>query len=188
MLLDSGRVVSIGEPGPIARAYEDLNRGRLDGSPALHTGDGSAAIQDVWVEGAGGERAETVEHGSPCAVVIRVAFRERVERPQFGVVLSDESNRPVFAATTAWRHRDTGSFEAGAQVEVRLDLENLLATGSYLVSPEVIHDGTPRRVIDHREDAARLDVSGGRRGAGIVELPHEFALQRLETVETTGER
>jgi ABC-type polysaccharide/polyol phosphate transport system ATPase subunit len=188
MLLDRGRVVSIGEPGPVARAYEDLNRGRLDASPAIHTGDGSAAIQDVWVEGADGARVETVEHGAPCAVVMRVAFRERVKKPQFGVVFSDEWHRPVFAATTAWRHHDTGTFEAGEQVDARLDLENLLATGSYLVSPEVIHDGSPRQVIDHRENAARLDVSGGRHGAGIVDLPHSFALQRLETLEPTGER
>jgi ABC-type polysaccharide/polyol phosphate transport system ATPase subunit len=188
MLVDRGRVVSIGEPGPVARAYEDLNRGRLDGSPAVHTGDGSAAIDDVWVEGPGGARVESVEHGTPCSVVIRVAFRQPVERPQFGVVLSDEWNRPVFAATTAWRHRDTGTFGAGQRVEVRLELENLLAAGSYLVSPEVIHDGSPRRVIDHRENAARFDVSGGRQGAGIVDLPHEFALHRLEALETTGDR
>jgi ABC-type polysaccharide/polyol phosphate transport system ATPase subunit len=188
MLLDSGRVVSIGEPGPVARAYEDLNRGRLDGSPAVHTGDGSAAIQEVWVEGADGARVESVKHGAPCSVVMRVVFRERVERPQFGVVLSDEWYRPVFAATTAWRHRDTGAFEAGQQVDVRLGLENLLATGSYLVSPEVIHDDLPRRVLDHREHAARLDVSGGRHGAGIVDLPHEFTLERVETLETTGDR
>jgi ABC-type polysaccharide/polyol phosphate transport system ATPase subunit len=188
MLLDRGRVVSVGEPGPVARAYEDLNRGRLDGAPALHTGDGSAAIVDVWVEGADGTRLDTAEHGAPCTVAMRVAFRERVERPQFGVVISDEWYRPVFAATTAWRHRDTGTFEAGEQVEARLDLENLLAAGSYLVSPEVTYDSTPRQVIDHREQGARLQVSGGRHGAGIVDLPHEFALQRLETVETTGER
>jgi ABC-type polysaccharide/polyol phosphate transport system ATPase subunit len=188
MLLDRGRVVSIGPPGPVARAYEDLNRGRLDGPPALHTGDGGAAIQDVWVEGADGARVDSVNHGAPCAVVMRVAFRERVERPQFGMVVSDELHRPVFAATTAWRHRDTGSFEPGDHVEARLDLENLLAAGTYLISPEVIHDGLPRRVIDHREDAARLEVAGGRLGAGIVDLPHEFAVERLSAAETTGER
>jgi ABC-type polysaccharide/polyol phosphate transport system ATPase subunit len=189
MLLDQGRVVAIGEPGPVARAYEDLNRGRLDGSPAIvHLGDGSAAIRDVWVENADGARAETVDHAAPCSIVMRVEFRDRVERPQFGVVLSDEWYRPVFAATTAWRHRDTGPFEAGSQVDVRLDLENFLAEGSYLISPEVIHDGSPRQVIDHREHAARLIVSGGRHGAGIVELPHEFALQRAETLETKGDR
>jgi ABC-type polysaccharide/polyol phosphate transport system ATPase subunit len=188
LLLDRGRVASVGEPGPVARAYEDLNRGRLDGSPAIHTGDGAAAIQEVWVEGADGARAETVGHGEACAIVIRVAFRDRVERPQFGVVLADEWHRPVFAATTAWRHSDTGTFEAGEQVEVRLDMENLLAQGSYLISPEIAHIGSPRHVIDHRENAVRLDVSGGRTGAGIVELPHMFALQRLETLEPTGER
>jgi hypothetical protein len=111
-----------------------------------------------------------------------------VWRLQFGIVLSDEWHRPVFAATTAWRHRDTGTFEAGSQVEARLALENLLAGGSYLISPEVMHDGSPRQVIDHREHAARLNVSGGRHGAGIVDLPHEFALQRAETLETTGDR
>ncbi len=188
LLLDRGRVVSVGDPGPVARAYEDLNRGRLDDAPASHTGDGAAAIEEVWVEAADGARAESVKHGAPCGVVMRVAFRERVELPQFGVVISDEWHRPVFAATTAWRHRDTGAFEAGEQVEVRLDVENLLAAGAYLVSPEVVHNGTPRRVIDHLEAAARLDVTGGRMGSGIVSLPHEFALQRLEAIRTGDER
>jgi ABC-type polysaccharide/polyol phosphate transport system ATPase subunit len=184
MLLDRGRVVTIGDPGPVARAYEDLNRGRLDGTPAIHAGDGAAAIEDVWVEGPDGEHAKSVEHGAPCAGVMRVAFREPVERPQFGVVLSDELNRPVFAATTSWRQHDTGSFDAGEQVTVRLDLENLLTAGAYAVSPEITHPGQPRRVIDHREGAARLEVTGGRLGAGIVALPHEFVLQRREAVGT----
>jgi ABC-type polysaccharide/polyol phosphate transport system ATPase subunit len=188
MLLDRGRVVSIGEPGPVARAYEDLNRGRLDAAPAIHIGDGAAAIQDVWVEDSEGARTETVAHGAQCAIAMRVAFRDGIERPQFGVVVSDEWHRPVFAATTAWRHSQTGTFEAGEHVEARLELANLLAAGTYFVSPEVSYTSSPRRVIDHRENAARLEVTGGRQGAGIVDLPHSFALQRLEALETTGER
>jgi hypothetical protein len=73
-------------------------------------------------------------------------------------------------------------------VEARLELANLLAAGTYFVSPEVSYTSSPRRVIDHRENAARLEVTGGRQGAGIVDLPHSFALQRLEALETTGER
>jgi energy-coupling factor transporter ATP-binding protein EcfA2 len=185
MLLDQGRMLSIGDPGPVARAYEDINRQRLDSAPAVHAGDGAASIAETWIEGSDGSRVETVEYGGPLTIVTHVRFRERVERPQFGVVISDGWHRPVFAATTAWRRHETGVFEAGEQVEVRLGIENLLAAGSYLISPEIVHDGAPRRVIDHREDAARLEVTGGRQGAGIVNLPHEFTLERIEELEPT---
>lgn len=186
MLLHQGRVMSIGEPGAIARAYEELNRGRLDEPASVHAGDGSGAILDVWLEDADGGRVQrALTHGTRGKVAMLVEFRAPVERPQFGVVITDSLHRPVFAATTAWCRAGTGTFEAGQRLEVRLEFENLLAAGSYFVSPEAVHAETPRRVIDHKENAAVIEVQGGRTGAGIVDLPHDFALNRLTELEPT---
>jgi ABC-2 type transport system ATP-binding protein len=110
-----------------------------------------------------------------------------VQNPLFGIVISDRMQRPVFAATTGWRQSQTGSFAAGERAEVRLRFENLLAAGRYSVSPEVAHQAAERRLMDHRENAATLVVTGGREGAGIADLPHEFAVERPEGVAAKGQ-
>ena len=62
---------------------------------------------------------------------------------------------------------------------VRLRFHNVLASGRYFASPQVAYRGTGQQLLDHRENAATTVVTGGRQGAGTVDLPH--------SVEITGE-
>jgi ABC-type polysaccharide/polyol phosphate transport system ATPase subunit len=121
VLLEEGRVVELGDPRSVCRRYEQLNfqRGQLDGGelPA-HLGDGAAAIADTWFEDEHGARTAMLTHDSDCAIGMQVRFREAVEHPVFGAVVTDERHRVVFSATSYASTVSSGSFAAGQEVTV----------------------------------------------------------------------
>ena len=177
LLLERGRLMELGDPRLVARRYEEVNlqHGEAERSAGL-VGDGTAALVDTWFEDRTGQRVDVLEHGEPCGIGMRVAFRAFAEDPVFGVVLSDHEHRTVFAATSEWTHARSGRFEAGDEVEVVVRFECLLASGRYFASPEVGRPGRSRRLMDHRLDAATVTVQGSRQGAGVVDLPHEVSI------------
>jgi len=184
VLLEEGRMVELGEPRSVCRRYEQLNfqRPKERGSVPAHLGDGAAAIGETWFEDEHGTRAAMLSHDAGCAIGMRVRFRDAVEDPEFGAVVTDERHRVVFAATSASSESRSGTFAAGQEVTVRLRFHNVLASGRYFASPQVAYRGTGQRLMDHREDAATTVVSGGREGAGTVDLPHTVEI----TAETTA--
>jgi ABC-type sulfate/molybdate transport systems ATPase subunit len=185
VLLEGGRVVELGDPRSVCRQYEQLNFQRPKeerGALSAHLGDGAAAIGETWFEDEHGTRAAMIRHDAGCAIGMRVRFREAVEDPVFGAVVTDERHRVVFAATSASSESRSGAFAAGQEVTVRLRFHNVLASGRYFASPQVAYRGTGQQLMDHREDAATTVVSGGREGAGTIDLPHTVEI----TAETTA--
>ena len=179
VLLEEGRVVELGEPRSVCRRYEQLNFKRpQEGQAALaaHLGDGAAAIADTWFEDQHGARTAMIAHDAECAIGMHVRFREDAEDPVFGAVVTDERHRVVFAATSASSESRSGSFAAGQEVTVRLKFHNVLASGRYFASPQVAYRGTGQRLLDHRENAATTVVTGGREGAGTIDLPHSVEI------------
>jgi ABC-2 type transport system ATP-binding protein len=183
MLLDHGRVLAVGEPREIARRYEEVNlaayrRAVVPVGPGA--GDGGAAILDAWVEDESGERTEGLVHGRRCRLCMLVQLRAPAEDPLFGFAITDESHRVVLRLSSATSRPRSGSFEAGERLTVEAGFDCLLATGRYFVSPEVRHEGSEHRLMDHRDNAASFFVSGAREGAGLVDLAHEVRVVRLE--------
>jgi ABC-type polysaccharide/polyol phosphate transport system ATPase subunit len=188
VLLEEGRVVELGEPRTVTRRYEQLNFFRPQEEAAElppHVGDGAAAILETWFEDERGERPEMVAHDTTCAIGMRVRFRDPVEDPVFGAVVTDERHRVVFAATSASSESPSGSFAAGQEVTVRLRFRNVLASGRYFASPQVAYRGTGQQLLDHRENGATVIVTGGREGAGAVDLPHSVEI--TEAAPAAGE-
>jgi ABC-type polysaccharide/polyol phosphate transport system ATPase subunit len=183
MLLEQGSVVAVDEPERVSRRYNQINFERKtapDRAASAHSGDGGAAILDAWFEDGEGVRKDALPHDEPCAIRLQVEFRRAVEDPVFGVVITDEQHRMVFAVSSAWSIGRTGTFAAGERVELAMRFQNVLARGRYFASPEVAYDGTGQRLMDHREDLATVVVSTGRQGAGVVDLPHEMEVTRIE--------
>jgi hypothetical protein len=179
LLLEEGRVVELGEPRSVCRRYEQLNFQRPQeerGELPAHLGDGAAAILDAWFEDEHGARSAMIAHDAACAIGMTIRFRDDVEDPVFGAVVSDERHRLVFAATSASSETASGSFAADQEVTVRLRFHNVLASGRYFASPQVAYRGTGQRLMDHRENAATVVVSGGREGAGTIDLPHSVEI------------
>ena len=179
MLLDDGRLIDVGAPRAIARRYDEVNLaryGRAQSPSTPHAGDGSAAIADVWVEDEDGSRVEALTHGRRCRIRMEVELRAQAADPAFGFMVTDEQGRAVLSiASDATRPR-TGTFPAGERITMGVAFDCVLAPGRYFVSPEVRHHGASRGFMDHRENAASFAVTGGREGAGMVDLPHQVEI------------
>lgn len=181
MLIDHGRLVSIGEPRQIARAYNELNFGGLvhDRSDGSRSGDGAVAeIRDCWYEDSSGERITAIAQGEPVSVCMDVFFHADIDEPIFAVSLRNSPRHTVFATSTRWQEQSTGHFSAGDSVLVRISFDNWLAPSRYDATPSVARAGGEDDALDLREDLASLIVHGTRTTGGIADVPHVIALER----------
>jgi ABC-type polysaccharide/polyol phosphate transport system ATPase subunit len=183
MLLERGRVLSIDAPHHIARAYNELNFGRI--APASASGDGgrfgsheAAEIKAAWFETAAGERVSSIAQGESIRLCLEAVFHGPVEHPLFALHLRNEVRHVIFATSTDLHQGPTGSFAAGDTATIRVEMPNWLAPGRYDLTPTIARQGGGADVLDLREDLARLFVHGTRSSGGVVEIPHTLELER----------
>jgi ABC-type polysaccharide/polyol phosphate transport system ATPase subunit len=181
MLVERGRLVEIGAPDTIARAYNELNFGRLaelESGEDSHESTASAAITAAWFENASGERAAAIPQGEPLRLCFETRFSEREDEPVLAWHLRNEVRHTIFATSSTHRKLDTGSQAPGDVLVARVSMENWLAPGRYTLTPTVARNpGGPNDVLDVRADLATLIVYGTGAG-GIIDVPHEIELER----------
>jgi ABC-type polysaccharide/polyol phosphate transport system ATPase subunit len=186
MLLDKGRMIDIGEPAAIARRYNELNFGRTihevaTDRPAeeqLRDAHRDAEIVDAWFEDASGTRIAAIAHRETCVACFEVRVNAPLEDPIFGATLRNDVGATVFATTTALDLGPTGHFSAAETVVVRLRFETWFTQTRYTLTPSIARAGMGADAIDLRADLASLVVHGGNFTTGVVDLPHEFEIER----------
>ena len=182
MLLERGRIVDIGEPHQIALAYNEINFGRFvhgDADGGARYGDQSEAeITAAWFEDRSGERVQALPQGEPVRLAMEVRFRDALEEPVFGFTLRHDAGQAAFVSRTDMRQVATGRFEAGDVAFVRVTFDNWLAPGRYRLTPSLARAGAGLEALDAREDLTMLTVHGTGNAGGLVDLPHEFEIER----------
>lgn len=186
MLMSHGNVLEIGDPETVARHYNKLNfatavKGEgeeipADSSDATATLRSDATITNVWCEDENGLRVEEQEHGRTGCVAMDVEFATTVENPIFTATLRNGADTKVFSASSQADHRETGTFQMGEHVTVRLRYDNWLAAGRYIVDASVARHGTGADVLDYRPGAASVVVFGARPTPGVVDLPYTLEI------------
>jgi energy-coupling factor transporter ATP-binding protein EcfA2 len=183
MLLERGRMTAIGGAEEIAGAYFQVNFGGAAPAVAAEAGrrgEGSAEVLEGWFEDEHGERAETLAQGRPCAYCARVRFNAPIADPTLSMSIMGDQQRPVFATSTVWQSERSGTFAAGEEALLRVAFENALAPGRYHAATSVARSGGGEDVLDHREKLASVLVTGTRAGGGLVDLPHDLAIERMQ--------
>ena len=181
MLLERGRLVAIDEPRRIARAYNELNFGRLQDGRVAGTREGdhlSAEIKDAWFERSDGRRVTTLAQDEPLTLCAEIAFHDDVRDPLIALHLRNEARHTLFATSTDMRGIPTGLYAPGDAVTVRVALENWLAPGRYDLTPTVARADRGYLVLDLREDVASLMVHGELETGGAIDIPHTWRLER----------
>ncbi|HEY1516764.1 MAG TPA: ABC transporter ATP-binding protein [Solirubrobacteraceae bacterium] len=181
MLMDRGRMVSIGDPDRVGREYHELNFGRLprEGSheEERRFGDRRAEILDAWIEDERGTRIGAVAAREPFSLCMQVAFHEDLEDPLFGFRLTNEARHIVVAARNDWEYGPSGHFAAGQRTLVRMRLTNFLGPGSYAFTPGVSRTGLGDDALDLREDFTNLIVHGTNPTGAQADLPYEVEIE-----------
>jgi ABC-type polysaccharide/polyol phosphate transport system ATPase subunit len=179
MLLEQGELIEIGDPGHVARRYNEVNFGYTGGTdPEADARSASGArIMAVWCEASGGERSSSFRQGTRCSVHMEVEFQETAEHPHFFLFFRNEVRHTVFVATTV-THGYTGTYEAGERVTIVFSFENLLAPNRYTITPRVAMFDPDERVLDAKADLIPFVSDGEIYTAGVVDLPTEFEVVR----------
>jgi ABC-type polysaccharide/polyol phosphate transport system ATPase subunit len=184
MLMERGRVVDIGDPGSIARQYNQLNfrqvreDAKAHGGPANLQRSAVAEVVNAWFESPDGEKLVSMAQGATCCIGIDVRFHADAIDPIYAVALRDELGHTAFATDTQPSYGPTGQFRAGELAVIRLRFENWLAPGRYALSASVSRDGLGADAYDLRENISSIIVHATHSGGGAVDLPHEFEIER----------
>jgi ABC-type polysaccharide/polyol phosphate transport system ATPase subunit len=180
MLIERGKILATGEPHEIGLLYNQVNFGALvHDAPEREASVRPVEIRTCRVEVAG-EPVSELPHGEGFEIVFETLFNERVEHPVFGVSMRNEASQTVFATTTQRSRPETGVFEAGESVTVRVQLDAWFAPSRYRVSPSVARQGSGADTLDLREDMATVILHSTRSSGGMLDPPHRFEIERAE--------
>jgi ABC-type polysaccharide/polyol phosphate transport system ATPase subunit len=187
MLIDGGDLAAIGDPHTVARRYNQVNFAGADDAEVLaiaegEEGDGRAVISEAWAQDRTG-RSDAVERGDNLNLCMRVRFRAEVEEPVFGFVLSDDTRRRVFVASTAQTNTATGRYEVGDDVDVVVALDNWFAPGRYHIAALITDGGATPSLIAQRDHLASFVVTGSSTAGGVIDPPHSFHLFEVGTAD-----
>lgn len=180
MLIERGDVVSIGEPHAIARAYNELNFGRLvhETVEESRTGDqGAAEIVEAWFE-SGGERVQALAQGEQLELAMTVRFHAAITDPIFAFTLRNEMGHTVFVTSSMLRELQTGEFTAGETVTVKVGLEHRFAPSLYKLTPSVARSGGGADALDLREDLTQVMLHATKASGGLIDPEHSFEVTR----------
>lgn len=182
MLMEHGRLVQIGDPREVARAYHKLNFGQLPQEApevAAAVADASSTvIADAWFENASGERVTSASQEESLSMCFEVRFGEDVRNPVIAATLRTEAGHTVTAARSDQHGGTTGSFKAGETVIARFDVPSWLTSSRYLLSPSVAREGTGEDALAVVEDMAWIMIHGGTGSGGVFEPPVALRIER----------
>ncbi len=185
MLLDGGRMVDIGQPASIARQYNQINFASLRSRPDVESRDDTperthvAQVRSAWFESSSGERVTSSYQGDTLEVRMDIEFMSDVDDPVISFSLQSENGHYVFIASTDTSQVATGHFAAGSVAAVRLRFQNPLGPGRYRLFATVARHGTGADVLDAHVSSSII-VLADHPGGGMVDLPHEFEIERSQ--------
>jgi ABC-2 type transport system ATP-binding protein len=190
LLLERGEVVAIGHPKEIADRYLQLNfqgggDGSGDGLGGERAGNGAARVVDAWMEDESGARQSALPQGRKCSFRASVQFDRGVEDPSFAVAFVNPQRQNVFVASSSTTGERSGPFQAGETAEFGVTFDNALAPGRYAVSTLVARPDA--EIVDRWEGIFTFVVTGSRPAGGMVDLAHDFAVERSRTASMAPE-
>jgi ABC-type polysaccharide/polyol phosphate transport system ATPase subunit len=189
MLLERGEIVTLGAPREVASRYFELNFGRQAEESVApgefpeqqpRGGDGSARVIEAWMEADDGERKNVFMQGDRCALRVRARFEREVEDPSFAVAWVNEHRHNQFVVRSETDRERTGTFGAGEEALFTVRFDNVFAPGRYFLSLVLAHRGAGSDIIDRWERMSSIIVVGTRAAGGLVDLPHEMEVSRIE--------
>jgi ABC-type polysaccharide/polyol phosphate transport system ATPase subunit len=179
LLLERGRVLSVGDPREIGLLYNQVNFGDPVHEPP---NDGARSHKPVHIQSCGfevaGEPTVELPHGEQLEIVTEIQFNEEVEDPVFGVSLRNEIGHTIFATTSEWAHPHTGRFGPHELVTVRLVVNAWFASGRYRCTPSVARPGGGAHTLDLHEDMTSFILHSTRVSGGVLDPPHAFEIER----------
>ena len=176
LLLERGRIATIGTAEDVSRAYSEVNLARREDLVREQSPDKPFQIVDAWCEDAEGRRIVTQQQGERCRAVLEVSSPRPWTTP---CSASSSATRP---ATPSSRRtaRPTGpraDSRPASRAVVAFAFDNLLASGRYDLSAAVSAPQLGAAGVVQAQDVAMLVVASPYASGGAVDIPHELEIR-----------
>jgi ABC-2 type transport system ATP-binding protein len=178
VLLESGSVVSIGEPKKIFEAYDEINLQRLEdkkeGKHKSRRGsDGGVAKVIECVIMKQGQSTKAFKPKEEITIKVTTRFNQNVEKPVYGIVVNRVGENPIFATNTNMQEIKTNNVKKGQSVTTTYTFSNVLGNGNYKVSPAVASQDTTV-MYDWQDEMASFSIVGWQDNYQPVYLDHNI--------------
>jgi ABC-type polysaccharide/polyol phosphate transport system ATPase subunit len=178
MLLEEGRIHTIGDPGEVGRIYLELNFARAVGLDSHGGTSRRADIAGVWLEDSEGRRVDSIVHGERLYMHVTVDAHERIERPQLHLWLDNDAGVRVFATNTGHIADASVVLEPGERMHLVVDAANPLPSGRHYIGCSLTAGTGAADTVVAAQRAADFVVYGGEYVHGAMQLDHDFRVQR----------
>ncbi len=176
MLIDSGRIQHLGDPGDVGRHYLQLNfeRGTEEGAAPTTGPTDEVKMVNAWLEDADGKRIENVSGDQDIRIRVELEALEELDGVGIGFIVSNADGIGVFQFGVAVEEDgDPAPLRPGTRFTAKADVENLLTQGHYFVHCGV-NRANGRGVTLYVHNAIDFVVYAGiDTPSGIVTLPVE---------------
>jgi ABC-type polysaccharide/polyol phosphate transport system ATPase subunit len=182
MLLERGRIETIGAPDTVGARYMQRNfetepTQARDPDESDRVGDRSAEIVEAWFE-QDGQRTTVLRQGEDCTFRMRLRFNSAVDDPICAFLVEDERQHPLFAVSNEDLGTVTGPHAPGGDAVFGVTFRNVFAPGRVYATPWMLHNGGAP-IIDRRPRLANAVVTALHRSGGLVDLPASATYERL---------
>jgi energy-coupling factor transporter ATP-binding protein EcfA2 len=178
MLIDSGHVQKLGDPGEVGRGYLALNFERgseVGGAPVPGASTDEVRLLDAWLENDGGERVANAEGGEKIRIGVELEVLSDSSGLALGCVLSDANGVGIFEfGIPVEEGGELAPLCAGERVTIRAEVENLLTQGRYFIDVGVNRSEGRGVALFVARAIAFVVYAAPAATSGIVVLPHEI--------------
>ncbi len=163
LLLDKGKVKTIGTPHTAISAYNDL----MDTNRDCADSDGVTVEESLSLD-QDGEPTQVFASGSPATICVRMRFQATLEHIVIAFVVTTDGEKTIFGTNTMRLGGKSLSVKAGDIVEVGLHTHLHLAPGTYRVRMSIFNFHRYRLLA--RRDILTVLVKEDPRVTGLANL------------------
>ncbi len=179
VFLLNGEIQAIGSPKDVIDRYigmvlerQKSDREKSQRSTRLRSsfrhGDGSSEVLDVQLLDEEGRSSLVFLSGRPMAIRVRTRYHRRTVEPMVGVLIRTRIGIDVYGTNTKIEKFNTGTVDAGDEVEVTFRFACNLTPQQYTLTVATQNpDGSSHDWLD---DVLSFDVVSQRHAAGLVDL------------------
>jgi len=200
MLLDKGKIVSIGKPKDVVNIYSKLSAARekeyvqrlrggenkelaedtmderlqelqADSKSEYRFGTGDAKLIDIKMLNKEGESVTVVETGENNKIKVKALFKKDMKEPVIGFMIRTLNGVIVVGTNTHVSDCPINSVKAGSIIEIEFEQKVLLNPGSYTLTVSLGEFNSGNNIFhDRRMDVIIFKVIGKPTAYGLVNM------------------
>lgn len=158
---------------------DNLRNMVIDGEIINRFGSGDARLESVKLLNADDQEIYICDFGDKVKIEYTISFKKRVEKPIFGLRITDQRGNIIFGMNTKTRNIKTLIFEKGDKVKVTFCFGINLINGKYSITSAIGYNDM-KTYCDWVNDIIELSVINKNNAEGIIDLNPKLSIKKID--------